>query len=95
MLRDETNNHVGLFDVCHLKQLMNMIGVMWPFFSAFSGRLFLSCLGVKFSSSTKEFTVAIPGKGNAVFNLEKKVTNAHRRCYDMIFFLRRRSLLYM
>ena len=29
--------------------------------------------GVKFSSGTKEFTVSIPGKGNAVFNMEKKV----------------------
>ena len=29
--------------------------------------------GVKFSSDTKEFTVSIPGKGNAVFNMEKKV----------------------
>lgn len=28
--------------------------------------------GVKFSSGTKEFTVSIPGKGNAVFNMEKK-----------------------
>lgn len=28
--------------------------------------------GVKFSSDTKEFTVSIPGKGNAVFNMEKK-----------------------
>ena len=29
--------------------------------------------GVKFSSDTKEFTVSIPGKGNTVFNMEKKV----------------------
>ena len=29
--------------------------------------------GVKFSSDTEEFTVSIPGKGNAVFNVEKKV----------------------
>ena len=29
--------------------------------------------GVKFSSDTKEFAVSIPGKGNAVFNLENKV----------------------
>ena len=29
--------------------------------------------GVKFSSDSKEFTVSIPGKGNAVFNMEKKV----------------------
>lgn len=28
--------------------------------------------GVKFAPSTKEFTVAIPGKGHAVFNMEKK-----------------------
>jgi len=28
--------------------------------------------GVKFAPSTKEFTVAVPGKGNAVFNMEKK-----------------------
>lgn len=40
--------------------------------------------GVKFAPSTKEFTVAIPGKGNAVFDMEKKVTNAHKTCYDII-----------
>lgn len=82
MLRDATNDHVGLFDICHLKQpgeLMTMIGVLRRFPSVLSGRLFLSFLGVKFSSSTKEFTVAIPGKGNAVFNMEKKVTNGHER----------------
>ncbi|KAJ7373439.1 Renin receptor [Desmophyllum pertusum] len=28
--------------------------------------------GVKFASSTKEFTVSIPGKENAIFNMEKK-----------------------
>ncbi|PFX21425.1 Renin receptor [Stylophora pistillata] len=28
--------------------------------------------GVKFSPSTKEFTVSVPRKGNAVFNMEKK-----------------------
>lgn len=28
--------------------------------------------GVKFAPSTKEFTVSVPGKGNAVFNMEKK-----------------------
>ncbi|XP_078380276.1 uncharacterized protein LOC144663239 [Oculina patagonica] len=28
--------------------------------------------GVKFASSTKEFSVSIPGKGNAIFNMEKK-----------------------
>ena len=29
--------------------------------------------GVKFSPSTKEFTVSVPDKGNAVFNMDKKV----------------------
>ena len=29
--------------------------------------------GVKFSADTEEFTLSIPGKGNAVFNMEKKV----------------------
>lgn len=47
--------------------------------------LILLFLGVKFASSTKEFTVAIPGKGNAIFDMEKKVVNKHERCYDIIF----------
>ena len=37
----------------------------------------ITCLvwssGVKFAPSTKEFTVSVPLKGNAVFNMEKKV----------------------
>ena len=37
--------------------------------------------GVKFSPSTKEFTVSVPNKGNAVFNMDKKVkTNEIRLC---------------
>lgn len=28
--------------------------------------------GVKFAPSSKEFTVAVPGKGNAIFNMDKK-----------------------
>ena len=39
--------------------------------------LVITCLvwssGVKFAPSTKEFTVSVPLKGNAVFNMEKKV----------------------
>lgn len=33
---------------------------------------FLLSPGVKFAPSTKEFTVSIPGKGNAIFKMEKK-----------------------
>ncbi|XP_022797311.1 renin receptor-like isoform X2 [Stylophora pistillata] len=35
-------------------------------------RLKRADFGVKFSPSTKEFTVSVPRKGNAVFNMEKK-----------------------
>ena len=55
------------------------------FSQCFQCSLILLFLGVKFASSTKEFTVAIPGKGNAIFNMEKKVINTHERCYDIIF----------
>lgn len=37
---------------------------------------FLLSPGVKFAPSTKEFTVSIPGKGNAIFKMEKKVKMA-------------------
>lgn len=58
------------------------------FFQCTQCSLFPSFLGVKFAPSTKEFTVAIPGKGHAVFNMEKKVANPHKRCYDIILVFR-------
>ena len=40
--------------------------------------------GVKFSSDTKEFTVSISGKGNAVFNMEKKVKTKKRHDFYVV-----------
>ena len=42
-------------------------------FTSWTLSFFFFRSGVKSSSDTKEFTVSIPGKGNAVFNMEKKV----------------------